>query len=94
MRSVEDAETVTLTLGNTDDGERRAQLARVASSGVAITPTLVADVAYRQTPDTFAYAVIQDTESRLDSRRRYIARSLLEACKFGLDTKRFDAPND
>lgn len=94
MRSMEHAETVTLTLGDGDDRERRAQLARVEASGAAITPTLVADVAYRQTPDTYAHALINDGDNRRDSRRRYITRSLLEAWKFSLEIKRFEGPND
>jgi imidazolonepropionase-like amidohydrolase len=51
-------------------------------------------VAYRQTPDTYAHAVISDGDNRRDSRRRYLTWSLLEAWKFGLEIKRFDAPND
>ena len=94
MRSVEHAETVTLSLGDADNRERLAQLARVAASRTAITPTLVADVAYRQTPDTYARAVISDADNRRDSRRRYVTRSLLDAWRFGLDIKRFDAPTD
>lgn len=94
MRSIEHAETVTLSLGDADERERRAQFARVAASGAAITPTLVADVAYRQTPDAYARAVIDDADNQRDSRRRYVTGSLLEAWKFGLNIKRFDGPND
>ena len=94
LRSLEHAETVTLALAGADDAERRAQFARVASSGAAITPTLVSDIAYRQTSDVAARAVINDTANRIDSRRRYVGRQLLDAWTFGLETKRLDPPMD
>jgi imidazolonepropionase-like amidohydrolase len=90
LRSLEHAETVTLSLGDADDAGRRAQFKRVALAGASITPTLVSDVAYRQTPDDTARAIINDTSNRIDSRRRYIARQLLDAWAFGLETKRLD----
>lgn len=90
LRSLEHAESVALSLGDADDMERRAQFRRVASSGAAITPTLVSDVKYRQTSDDTARAIINDTANRIDPRRRYIARQLLDAWSFGLETKRFD----
>ena len=94
MSSIEHAETVMLSLGTAVDPERRLQLARLASFGTAITPTLISDVAYRLTPDTKALAVINDSANRLDGRRRYIPRLLLDAWKFGLESKRYDAPTD
>jgi imidazolonepropionase-like amidohydrolase len=55
---------------------------------------MVTDVAYRQTPDATAYAIIADTANRIDPRRRVISKTLLAAWKFGLDTKTLDGPND
>jgi imidazolonepropionase-like amidohydrolase len=93
LGSFEHSETVTLRLGDAPDSTRRAELARVARAGTAITPTLVTDVAYRQTPDSVAYAVIADTANVRDPRRRYLSRDLLAAWKFGLATKRFEGPS-
>ncbi len=92
FRSFEHSETVTLRLGDASDSARRAELARVARVGSAITATLVTDVAYRQTPDSIAYAVLADTGGVHERRRRYLARELLEAWRFGLDTKRLEGP--
>ncbi len=94
MRSIEHMETVMLKLGNANETERRAQLAHLARAGTAITATLVTDIAYRQTPDSLAYAVIADTLNRIDLRRRFLSRELLAFWKFGLDTKSFEGPND
>jgi imidazolonepropionase-like amidohydrolase len=94
LRSLEHAESVTLSLGDANDAERRVQFTRVASSGAAITPTLVSDVAYRLTSDDVARSIVNDTSNRLDSRRRYIARQLLDAWTFGLETKRLEPAID
>lgn len=94
MVSIEHMETVMLALGDASEVERRAQFAHLAAHGTAITATMVTDVAYRQTPDATAYAVIADTANRIDPRRRVIPPALLAAWKFGLDTKKFDGPND
>jgi imidazolonepropionase-like amidohydrolase len=94
MASIEHMETVMLKLGDASEAQRRAQFAHLARKGTAITATMVTDVAYRQTPDATAYAVIADTANRIDPRRRFISRALLAAWKFGLDTKKFDGPND
>lgn len=44
-------------------------------------------MAYRQTPDSVAYAVIADTLNRIDPRRRFLSADLLAFWKFGLDIK-------
>jgi imidazolonepropionase-like amidohydrolase len=97
LRSFEHSETVMLRLdgtlgGDTTEAARRAELARVARAGTAITPTLVTDVAYRQTPDSVARAAIADVDARRDPRRRYVSRELLAQWQFGLDTKRVEGP--
>jgi imidazolonepropionase-like amidohydrolase len=92
LRSFEHSETVMLRLGDAPDSVRRTELARVARAGSAITPTLITDVAYRQTPDSVAYAVIADTSNGREPRRRYLTRELLAAWRFGLDTKRVEGP--
>jgi imidazolonepropionase-like amidohydrolase len=94
MASIEHMETVMLKLGDAPEAQRRAQFAHLARKGTAITATMVTDVAYRQTPDATAYAVIADTANRIDPRRRFVAPALLAAWKFGLDTKKFDGPDD
>jgi imidazolonepropionase-like amidohydrolase len=94
LRSLEHAEGVSQRLGNLKPEERRMQLAHAAATGMAITPTLIADVAYRMTPDARAYAVIADTGNRIDQRRRYVSQSLLGRWKFGLDLKRYEGPRD
>jgi imidazolonepropionase-like amidohydrolase len=73
---------------------RRAELARVARAGAAITPTLLADVSYRQTPDAVARAAIADTDAARDARRRLASRTLLAQWTFALDLKRFEGPSD
>ncbi|MBW3630654.1 MAG: amidohydrolase family protein [Gemmatimonadetes bacterium] len=94
MRSIEHMETVMLRLGNASPEERRAVFAHLARAGTAITTTLVTDVAYRQTPDSVAYAVIADTLNRIDHRRRFLSSGLLAYWKFGLDTKIIEGPHD
>ena len=93
LRSVEHAETVMLRLADAPDAVRRAEFVRVARAGAVLTPTLVTDRAYRQTPDSIAYAVIADAANALDPRRRYATRELLAFWKFGLDTKRLEEPS-
>jgi imidazolonepropionase-like amidohydrolase len=94
LRSLEHAEGVSLSLGNLKPEQRRMEFARVVATGMAITPTLLADVSYRMTPDADAYAVIADVNNRIDIRRRYVTRSLLGRWKFGLDLKRYERPRD
>lgn len=94
LRTFEHAETVVARLGTADAAARRAQLSRVAAAGAAITPTLVTDIAYRQTPDSVAAAVIADTEARNEPRRRYVAPLLLARWQFGLELKRYEGPAD
>jgi imidazolonepropionase-like amidohydrolase len=94
LRTFEHAETVTARLGSADAPARRAQLSRVAAAGSAITPTLITDVAYRQTPDSVATAAIGDNDGRIDARRRYVGPVLLARWQFGLDLKRYEKPAD
>jgi len=94
LRTFEHAETVTARLGDADTTARRAQLARVAAAGSAITPTLVTDVAYRQTPDSIAMDAIGDVDGRADARRRYVDPLLLARWQFGLELKRYEKPAD
>jgi len=92
MQSIEHMETVMLSLGDAADSARRAQFAAVAKAGAAITPTLIADVAYRQTPDSVAYAAVADSAGALDPRRRSLGAELVTMWKFGLDIKRLEGP--
>lgn len=94
VRSIEHVETAMLRLPDTAVAVRRAEYARLARAGAAITPTLLTDVAYRQTPDSVARAVIADTANRLDRRRRWVSRDLLDFWRFGLDIKRLEGPAD
>ncbi|MQA91298.1 MAG: amidohydrolase family protein, partial [Gemmatimonas sp.] len=94
MRSIEHMETAMLEPGDGNEAERRARFERLARAGTAITATMITDVAYRQTPDSVAYAVIADTLNRIDPRRRYLSDEMLAAWKFGLDTKQLEEPND
>jgi imidazolonepropionase-like amidohydrolase len=94
LGSLEHAAGVSLRLGDLKPEARRAQFVQVAAAGMAITPTILADVAYRMTPDAKAYAVIADVNNRIDQRRRYVTRSLLGRWKFGLDLKRYERPRD
>lgn len=92
--SVEHIETVMIRIRGADSAARHAQFAALARAGTAITATLVTDQAYRQTPDSVAYAAIADTRGSDDPRRRLVSTELRDAWKFGLDTKRFEGPND
>ena len=94
MGSIEHMETVSMRLGDAPAAERRAQLAWLARRGTAITATLVTDVAYRQTPDSVAWAVIGDTLNLVDPRRRFLSREMLAHWRFVLDLKRLEGPND
>jgi imidazolonepropionase-like amidohydrolase len=94
MASIEHVETVGFSLGDASPAQRSEQFERMARRGTAITATLVTDVAYRQTPDSLAYAVIADTLNRIDPRRRYLSEELLAFWKFGLDLKKLEGPND
>jgi imidazolonepropionase-like amidohydrolase len=94
MGSIEHMETVMLRLGDAPPAERSAQFAWLARRGTAITATLVTDVAYRQTPDSLAYAVIADTLNLIDPRRRFLSTELLAFWTFGLDLKKLEGPSD
>lgn len=94
VASLEHMETVMIRLGDADSIARHAQLAALARAGTAITATLVTDRAYRQTPDSVAYAAIADTRGIHDPRRRLLSAELRAAWKFGLDSKRLEGPND
>jgi imidazolonepropionase-like amidohydrolase len=91
MTSIEHMETVTLALGDRPEGERLKEFARMAAAGTGITATLITDVAYRQTPDAKAYAIIDDTANRLDPRRRFLSGRALAAWRFGLDVKKLES---
>lgn len=91
MATIEHMETVTLALGKLDDTARSKEFSRMAATGSAIVATLITDVAYRQTPDATAYAVIADRSNRLDPRRKYLSARALAAWKFGLDVKQLEA---
>jgi imidazolonepropionase-like amidohydrolase len=92
LSSFEHAETVTIRLGDAPDSARRAQLARVARAGTAITPTLVTDRAYRQTPDSIGWAAIADSAGARDPRNRLVSPALRAHWAFGLHTKRLEGP--
>jgi imidazolonepropionase-like amidohydrolase len=94
MGSIEHMETVVLRLGDAPPAERSAQFAWLARRGTAITATLVTDIAYRQTPDSVAYAVIADTLNLIDPRRRFLSPEMLAFWKFGLDLKTLERPSD
>ena len=94
MGSIEHMETVVFRLGDAPPAERSAQFAWLARRGTAITATLVTDVAYRQTPDSVAWAVIGDTLNLVDPRRRFLSREMLAHWRFVLDLKRLEGPND
>lgn len=92
LSSIEHMDTVSESLGDAPDLERRAQFDRMARAGTSLTPTLVTTIAYRITPDARAYAVISDTANHLDPRRRFLSRDMLAAWKFGLDIKQLEGP--
>ncbi|HEX2191434.1 MAG TPA: amidohydrolase family protein [Longimicrobiaceae bacterium] len=94
VRSIEHVETAMLRLGDAGPAARRAEFARIARAGTALTPTLLTDRVYRQTPDSVARAAIADTAGLLNPRRRRVSRGLLENWRFGLETKRLEGPND
>jgi len=91
MATIEHMETVTLALGDRSDAARSEEFRRMAAAGSAIVATLITDVAYRQTPDQKAYAVIADRSNQLDPRRQYLSERALKAWKFGLDVKQLEA---
>jgi imidazolonepropionase-like amidohydrolase len=92
MASIEHMETVTLALGNAPEAERTRQFERVAKAGTPITASMITDVAYRQTPDARAYAIIDDTRNLIDPRRRFLSPLALSAWRFGLDIKKLEGP--
>jgi hypothetical protein len=94
MGSIEHMETVMLRLGDAAPAARSAQFAWLARRGTAITATMVTDIAYRQTPDSVAYAIIADTLNVIDPRRGFLSPELLAFWKFGLDLKSLEGPND
>jgi cytosine/adenosine deaminase-related metal-dependent hydrolase len=86
-------ETVTLALGDAPDAERTRQFERVAKAGTPITASMTTDVAYRQTPDAHAYAIINDKQNLIDPRRRFLSPLALSAWRFGLDIKKLEGPS-
>ncbi len=94
MASIEHMETVTLALGDTPEAERTRQFQRMAKAGTPITASMTTDVAYRQTPDARAYAIIDDNRNMIDPRRRYLSPLALSAWRFGLDIKKLEGPGE
>jgi imidazolonepropionase-like amidohydrolase len=92
MASIEHMETVTLALGDASEAERRQQFERMAKAGTPITASMITDVAYRQTPDARAYAIIADKQNLIDPRRRFLSPLALSAWRFGLDVKKLEGP--
>ncbi len=94
VRSIEHMETVMRRITDTAVAARRAELARVARAGTAVTATLGMVAAFRQVPDSVAWAIVADTAARIDPRRRWVSRGLLDYWRFNLDMKKSDPPND
>ena len=94
IASIEHMETVTLALGDAPDAERMRQFQRMAKAGTPITASMTTDVAYRQTPDVRAYAIIDDKRNMIDPRRRYLSPLALSAWRFGLDIKKLEGPGE
>lgn len=92
MASIEHMGTVTLALGDAPDAERTRQFQRMAKAGTAITASMITDVAYRQTPDERAYAIINDEQNVIDPRRRFLSPLALAAWRFGVDIKKLEGP--
>jgi imidazolonepropionase-like amidohydrolase len=92
LGSIEHMETVSLRLEKAPEAERRREFERVARAGGMITPTLMADVTYRQTADERGYSIIADTANRIDPRRRYLSPGALASWRFGLDIKKLEGP--
>lgn len=66
------------TLDDFSPAERAALFARFRANGTAFTPTIVAGVGFRQTPDSIALLLIADSAGARDTRRRYISREVAE----------------
>ncbi len=94
MASIEHMETVTFALGDAPEAERRREFERIAKAGTSITPSMITDVAYRQTPDERAYAIINDKRNLIEPRRRFLSPLALSAWRFGLDIKKLEGPGE
>ncbi len=70
------------------------QFQRMAKAGTPITASMITDVAYRQTPDARAYAIIDDKQYLIDPRRRFLSPLALSAWRFGLDIKKLEGPGN
>jgi imidazolonepropionase-like amidohydrolase len=92
MVSIEHMDSVSRGLGDASETDRLRQFQRMAAVGTFITASMVADVAYRQTPDEHAYLIINDHENKIDPRRRFLPSLALAAWRFGLDIKRLEGP--
>jgi len=88
MKSIEHAETITLTLGSLSDEERLRSFQMLARNGTLITPTLITDVAAHLTPDSEAVDIISDTHNVRDVRRKYVAAQTLQLWQHGIELKK------
>lgn len=88
MKSIEHAETVMLALGSLTREERLRSFQVLAKNGTLITPTLNTDIAAHLTPDSEALAIIEDSSTVRDVRRKYVSARPLRLWRHGLELKK------
>ena len=87
LKSIEHAETVSLALGARSAAEVGAAFAR---HGAWYTPTIVAQVNWRVTPDDVANARIEDAAGSRDPRNRYVPASLRSHWRWQMSLKQYE----
>ena len=94
LGSIEHTETVSFALDGPPRQRADSVGAAFARAGTWFTPTLVAQLGWRLTPDSVANARIADTAGRLDPRDRYVSRTLRDFWRFQMSVKQYEEPRD
>jgi imidazolonepropionase-like amidohydrolase len=94
LGSIEHTETVSFALDGPPRQSADSVGAAFARAGTWFTPTLVAQLGWRLTPDSVANARIADTAGQLDPRDRYVSRTLRDFWRFQMSVKQYEEPRD
>ncbi|MGH7711768.1 MAG: amidohydrolase family protein [Gemmatimonadaceae bacterium] len=85
-------QTWTSALDAMSRDERAALFTRLARNRTALVPTIIAGIGFRRMPDSVVLAIIDDTTSTRDPRRRYVSASLAAQWRRQIEMKRLEGP--
>lgn len=79
-------------LNNYTDAEWKEIGARFVKNGTHSVPTLIAGKGFRHMPDKDVLAIIDDGENKIDPRRKYVPKAMLEDWRKAIDMKKLESP--